>query len=138
VDCKYQKVAPNIFCFNDRLSSPVWKGIIWAAKAAKMGFKWKIGKGDKVLFWEDQWFGSCSLAIQYREIYSIVNEHGYLMRNLWDGSNLRCTFRKTVDTRLMNLWLELKQIASSLPMTKMPLYGSLNHREGTRFSPCMP
>jgi hypothetical protein len=44
------------------------------AKAAKMGYKWNIGNEQKVRFWEDHWFGSCSLAIELWEIYSIVNE----------------------------------------------------------------
>jgi hypothetical protein len=32
--------------------------------------------GKKIRFWEDLWFGSYSLAIQYWDIYSIVNEKG--------------------------------------------------------------
>jgi hypothetical protein len=43
---------------------------MWAAKAAKME------NGKKIRFWEDLWFGSYSLAIQYWDIYSIVNEKG--------------------------------------------------------------
>jgi hypothetical protein len=41
-----------------------------------MGYRWKIGNGRKVRFWEDLWFSTCSLAIQYWEIYSIINEQG--------------------------------------------------------------
>jgi hypothetical protein len=25
---------------------PFWRGVMWAAKAAKMGYRWKIGNGD--------------------------------------------------------------------------------------------
>ena len=38
---------------------------MWAAKAAKLGFRWKIGDGKKVKFWEDNWLGNSSLAIQF-------------------------------------------------------------------------
>jgi hypothetical protein len=31
---------PNIFCFPSGGASPFWKGVIWAAKAACMGFQW--------------------------------------------------------------------------------------------------
>jgi hypothetical protein len=69
---------------------------LWAAGAAKMGYRWHIGDDTKIIFWEDHWFGSCSLAIQYWEIFSIVNEHGITIREAWDGVNLRFSFRRTV------------------------------------------
>jgi hypothetical protein len=47
-----------------------------ASKAAKMGYRWRIGNGNIIRFWEDRWFGSCSLAIQFWDTYSIVNEKG--------------------------------------------------------------
>jgi hypothetical protein len=27
--------------------------VIWAAKAAKMGFRWRVGNWMKIRFWED-------------------------------------------------------------------------------------
>jgi hypothetical protein len=56
---------PNVFCYHDRSASPFWKKFMWVAQAAKMGYKWHVGDGKSVRFWEDQWFGSYSLAIQY-------------------------------------------------------------------------
>jgi hypothetical protein len=97
--------------------SPFWKGVSWAAQAAKMGFRWKIGDGRKLRFWEDQLFGSCSLAFQYWEIYSIINEHGCSVRDAWDGRNLRFTFKRIVESRVMMQWYELLQIASSINLT---------------------
>jgi len=29
-----------------------------AAQAARMGFRWKIGDGKKIRFWEDNWLGT--------------------------------------------------------------------------------
>jgi len=54
-----------------------------------------------------------SLAIQYWEIYILVNEKSRTVASLWDGENLKCTFRRCVDNRLMNLWLEVVQLAST-------------------------
>jgi hypothetical protein len=42
--------------------------------AGRMGSHWKIGRGDKVRFWEDNWLGSSSLSIQFWKLYKIVNE----------------------------------------------------------------
>jgi hypothetical protein len=78
---------------------PFEKGVLWAAKTAKMSFRWKYGNGKIIRFWEDQWFGTCSLAVQFWEIYTIVHEHGISLREAWDGVNLRLTFRRTVDDR---------------------------------------
>jgi hypothetical protein len=62
---KYHPNSSNISCCVDRQSSSFWKGVLWAAKVAKMGFRWNIGNGKRIRFWEDHWFGSCSLAIQF-------------------------------------------------------------------------
>jgi hypothetical protein len=65
IDHMYASNLPSIFYGNDRGSSPFWKRVMGAAKAAKMGFRWQVGNGKKIRFWEDCWFGSCSLAIQF-------------------------------------------------------------------------
>jgi hypothetical protein len=86
-----------IFCGNVRGSSPFWKCVMGAAEAAKMGFRWHVGDGKKVRFWDDCWFDSCSLAIQFWSVYSIVNEQEKSINEMWDGENLKLTFRRTVD-----------------------------------------
>lgn len=79
-----------------------------------MGFIWKIGNGRNIKFWEDNWLGSYSIAIQYWELYRIVNEQMITIPDLWDVSNLKCTFRKLVDNRLMSQWLEVEQLAATI------------------------
>ena len=64
VDYKYKINNHNIFCCPDIGTSPFWKGVMWAAQAARIGYCWNIGNGRKVRFWEDQWFEGfgCLLA----------------------------------------------------------------------------
>jgi hypothetical protein len=50
VDSKYHSNSPNLFCARSREASPFWKGILWAASAAKMGYMWHIGDGTKIRF----------------------------------------------------------------------------------------
>jgi hypothetical protein len=72
-----------------------------------------VGNGLRNRFWEDRWFGSCSLAIQFWELYILVNE-----QEASDGEILIFNFRRTVDSRLFDQWMELCQIASSLQFSE--------------------
>jgi hypothetical protein len=53
VDAKYTNRSPNLFFWNGGNCSPFWKGVTWAAQAAKLGYKWKVGDVKRVRFWED-------------------------------------------------------------------------------------
>ncbi|TVU34487.1 hypothetical protein EJB05_16322, partial [Eragrostis curvula] len=116
VENKYDLEHKNIFCCDKRGVSPFWKGIIWAAEAAKLGFKWKVGNGKRIRFWEDWWFGTSSLAIQFWELYVIVNEQNSSIDDVWDGSNLKLTFRRTVNEKGMMAWNDLLAVASSIDL----------------------
>lgn len=58
---------------------------LWVAKAAKMGYMWKIGDGMEIKFWEDFLFGSASLATQFWDLYVFANEHDITIDTVWDG-----------------------------------------------------
>jgi hypothetical protein len=131
IDFKYNTNNPNVLCCRDNGASNFWKGVRWAAKAARMGYRWKVGNWVKIRFWEDLWLDSSSLAIQYWELlgssslvtqywelYCLVNEHNSSIAELWDGENLKCTFRRCVDVRLMNMWYEVVNIASTLELSQ--------------------
>jgi hypothetical protein len=119
-DFKYDTYSPNILCSKDRNASPFWKEVMWAAQVAKMGYRWNVGDGKRIRFWEDHWFGSYSLVVQFWDVYTIVNEQGCTLVEAWDGSNLRFTFKRTVDRRVMDLWLELVQITESIRFSDEP------------------
>jgi hypothetical protein len=87
---------------------------MWAARAAKMGYQWKVGNGRKIKFWEDHWFDHCSLAILYWDLYVLVNEQNISIAEVWDGRNLKLTFRRCVDHQLMQRWYDLKSIVESI------------------------
>jgi hypothetical protein len=84
----------------------------------KMDYRWNVGSGSKVRFWEDCWIGSSSLAIQYWELYYIVNEQNKSIADLWDGVNLKYTFYRCVDRRLLSLWEELVGLVSTIVLTE--------------------
>jgi hypothetical protein len=93
VDFKYDTKNPNVLCCHGNNMSPFWKGVMWAASAARMGYKWVVGNGAKVRFWEDQWLGGTSLAILFWDIYFVCHQQGVTIRDIWDGLNIKLTSR---------------------------------------------
>jgi hypothetical protein len=82
-----------------------------------MGYKCQVGNGKKILFWEDTWIGNCSLSILFRDLYIIVNEQQSTLAQVWDGTNLKMTFRRTVNQVLFDRWLELLALMQTVSMT---------------------
>ena len=79
---------------------------------------WKVGNDRKIKFWEDHWFGSCSLATQFWELYIIANEQNSTIAEVWDGAQLRFSFRRNVSQRLMLQWYDLLQVAGSICLSE--------------------
>lgn len=73
--------------------------------------------GRKVKFWEDHWFGNCSLATHFWELYTIANEHNVPIADVWDGEHLMITFRRCFDKKkLLLLWYDLVSIVQSISL----------------------
>lgn len=118
VDAKYGTKKPNILCCADPHPSTFWKGVMWATQAVKIGYRWKVGNGKLVKFWEDIWFGSSPLSTQFWEVYSVVHQQTLTVAEVWDGSQLRCDFRRTFTDDMMVQWLEVVDIARSLVLSE--------------------
>jgi hypothetical protein len=82
-----------------------------------MGYRWKLGNGASIRFWKDVWIGTSSLTIQYWKLYYLINEHNKSVCELWDRVNLKCTFRRCVDSRLFDMWEELVNLVGTVEMT---------------------
>jgi hypothetical protein len=50
IDEKYNTAKPNFLYTPSDGSSHFLKGVMWAAKAARIGIRWKIGNGKNVKF----------------------------------------------------------------------------------------
>lgn len=116
-DSKYRTVEPNISCCPDTNASNFWKGVLWAAKAMKFGYRWMVGNGRKNI-----WFGTSPLAVQFWDLYSVVNEKGktisvFLRFGLTLDNQIRCSFRRTFSDTLMLRWYELEGIMQHLNMS---------------------
>jgi hypothetical protein len=117
LDFKYNTKRPNILVTKTTNASSFFKGFMGAVQAAKMGYRWKLGNGRKIRLWEDTWIGSSSLAIQFYPLYRIINEHGKTIAELWDGYNLKVSFRRDVSESLYQSWLDLVELVSTVQLT---------------------
>jgi hypothetical protein len=64
------------------------------------------------------WIGIVNLAIQYWELYYLVNEQNKSVAELWDGECLRCTFHRCVDRRLLLMSEELVNLVSTVELSE--------------------
>jgi hypothetical protein len=55
----------NIFYSKNRQSSPFWKGVMMDTQAVKLGYRWTPGNGKRIHLWEDTWFRTAPLAVQF-------------------------------------------------------------------------
>jgi hypothetical protein len=82
-----------------------------AAKAVKVGYRWLSGNGKRVKFWEDTWFGTAPLALQFWELYCFYNEKIKSIAEVWVEGELRLSFRRSF---FENIWKNLCDVAGSL------------------------
>jgi hypothetical protein len=47
---------------------------MWASKAVKFGYKWEIGNGGTIHFWEGTWFINAPFATKYYDFYFASNQ----------------------------------------------------------------
>jgi hypothetical protein len=50
IDHKYNTRNPNLITYGEIGVSNFWKGVLWAAKMAKMGYRWKLENGTRIHF----------------------------------------------------------------------------------------
>jgi hypothetical protein len=84
-----------------------------------MVYKWVVGNGAKVRFWEDQWLGGTSLAILFWDIYFVCHQQGVTIRDVWDGVNIKLTFRRVFDNKMMEQWYQIEQIIRSIHFSEV-------------------
>ena len=115
---KYLHNVPNIFCSSSTQASTFWKGVLWAAKALKFGYKWHVGNGKKVRFWEDNWFGNAPLTVQFWDLFCICDQKGVTLSEVWDGSEVKLTFRRTFTEEMITRWFELIGIVEGVCLSE--------------------
>jgi hypothetical protein len=87
---------------------------MWAAKVLKFGYRWKIGDGTKIRFWEDTWFATAPLTVHFWDLCCICDQIGVTLADVWDGLEVKLTFRRTFTEPMMSRWHELVSIVTEV------------------------
>jgi hypothetical protein len=51
-------------------------------------------------------------------LYILINEQNKSIDELWDGRDLKCTFRRTVNQAMMQSWYDLKSIVEAIQFSE--------------------
>ncbi|PNT69834.1 hypothetical protein BRADI_2g01182v3 [Brachypodium distachyon] len=112
IQYKYDADDPSIFALPEVQTSPFWKGVLWARRAAKMGYRWQVGNGKTVKFWENQWIGNASLAIMFWDICIVCNQQNVSVHEVWDGEELKLSFWRGFNLRFMAQWYDPEHLVA--------------------------
>jgi hypothetical protein len=117
VDIKYCN-KDNIFYTDKAHASPFWKRVILVAQAVKFGYRWVPGNGRKIHFWEDTWFGTTPLDVQFLELYCISNEKTKTISEIVVDGEVRLTFRRSSSMEMMQVWDDLMAVVEQVNLNE--------------------
>jgi hypothetical protein len=103
VSYKYN-TSPNLCWISDHGSSPFWKSLCWAAPSVRTGYNWKLGNGNKMLFWLDTWVSHCSLATLFWDLFSICNEPMATVDQVLVDGQVHLSFRRCFSPHMIGRW----------------------------------
>lgn len=114
---KYRVNAPNLLWAKGDGGSTFWKSITWALAAVNFFYRWKLGNGELISFWHDTWVGECSLKVQFWDLYCICNQTECTVAQVWDGRELKLTFRRCVDQSGLDRWELLLRVVQQCTLS---------------------
>uniref|UniRef100_A0A453APP6 Reverse transcriptase zinc-binding domain-containing protein n=1 Tax=Aegilops tauschii subsp. strangulata TaxID=200361 RepID=A0A453APP6_AEGTS len=76
--------------------SPFWKGLMRMKALFFHRVKFFVGNGMTTRFWEDTWLGKTPLAIQYPNLYNIVQRKEDYVGTVLQSVPLNIQFRRSL------------------------------------------
>lgn len=80
----------------------------------KLGAKYRLGSGTKILFWKDWWIGESPLCTRFPRLFDISSNHDILIAQAYSGDSWRLSFRRTFGQEELDQWTCLLQEIESL------------------------
>ena len=92
------------------------KGVMCIVKSIKYDFRWMVGDGN-IRFWEDTWFGTYPLAMQFWPIYTIVMNLLKVFPEFGMATSSSLLLKETWWMNL-ELWFQILEMAMSINFTE--------------------
>jgi hypothetical protein len=73
------------------------------------GWKYVVGKGNKVWFRHEVWLGQCPLRIRFNKIFSICKQQNWEVTKTLKDGEVNLPFRRNVDNEEVLEWDELER-----------------------------
>ena len=100
--------------------SPFWKGLIKVKVAFFNRTKFVVGGGESTRFWEDTWLGETPLAMQYPNLYNIVQRKQNFVSSVMGTVPLNIQFRRSLVGERWTSWLHLVRRLMEVNLTDQP------------------
>jgi hypothetical protein len=94
----------NIFVRNSQGGSQFWRGINKIKHLFKLGAKFHLGSGERVLFWTDWWQGEGPLAIRFPRLFDICSCKTILVAQALPVSPATLQFRRSFGPEELEAW----------------------------------
>jgi hypothetical protein len=105
---KYLSVD-NIFARNSQGGSQFWRSINKIKHLFKLGAKYQLGSGEKILFWTDWWQGEGPLAIRFPRLFDICSSKSISVAQALPISPISLQFRRSFGSDELSAWELLVQ-----------------------------
>ncbi|CAL9004423.1 unnamed protein product [Prunus brigantina] len=107
-EAKYLKGASILDTDNStkKSSSHTWKGIVHGVELLLKGMRWRIGLGDQIRFWKDNWCSDIPLlhqdgVLNVCDADCVVSS--FYLHNWWDISKLREALTKDLVQQIVSI-----------------------------------
>lgn len=80
----------------------------------------KVGKGDRVQFWDDVWCGEVPLSVIFPKLHNISRNQGVSVSEMWLAGGWRWEFRRQLSIRDQGELAELEGMLREVVLSTEP------------------
>ena len=87
--------------------SQFWHGIHKIKHFFKLGAKFHLGLGDRILFWSDLWLGEAPLCDRFPRLFEISSDPNLSVAQAYQSGSWDLQFRRSFGPQEISLWDDL-------------------------------
>ncbi|XP_062118257.1 uncharacterized protein LOC133831865 [Humulus lupulus] len=72
----------DTYCGDRLFARGPWRDITFLYEDYRHLVYFKVGRGDRICFWEDTWFGDCSLKSKFNDLFRVSEAANFLIKDM--------------------------------------------------------